>query len=103
MLFTFAKRSLEHGGDAAAIVVAASRALGRRYKGCAAEVIRHSEDGNRVTIDLSIAPNVESVECFEWFTQRLADESLTLVRDHHFDDAMRRIRVAGARNAQIHC
>lgn len=91
MQFTFAKNPRAARGDAAHIVRAAATTLARKYRGCTAEVVAESSDGNVVTIRLGIGPDVESVECFEWFTQMLADQSLSLVRDRHFEDALRRI------------
>lgn len=92
MLFTFAKLPPDDNGDAAHIVRVAAWLLAEKYDGCTARIISQSDDGNVVTVSLGIASGIESVECFEWFTQLLADRSLTLVRDHHFERAMRQVR-----------
>jgi hypothetical protein len=101
VLFTFSKNPRDAHGDAAHVVRMAAKTLARKYHGCTAEVVTESSDGNVVTVKLGIAPEVESVECFEWFTQLLADQSMSLVRDRHFDDAMRRIG-QGRSNVEAH-
>ncbi|MGH8174110.1 MAG: hypothetical protein ACREPX_13295 [Rhodanobacteraceae bacterium] len=92
MLFTFAKAPTKPSADAVGVVRVASWLLAEKYDGCTADVVWQSDDGNTVTVRLCMAPDIESVECFEWFTQLLAEHSLTLVRDHYFDVAMRQIQ-----------
>ncbi|MET0230819.1 MAG: hypothetical protein ABW186_07820 [Rhodanobacteraceae bacterium] len=92
MLITFAKQPTDDGKTARDVVRVAAWVLSEKYRNCAAEVLAFSEDGSSVTVGLSMSPETNSVECFEWFTQFLADHSLTLVRDRHFERALRQIR-----------
>jgi hypothetical protein len=94
MLFTFAKLASHDTRTALEIVRVVAWVLAEKYEGCTAEVLSYDRDGDRVTLSLCIAPDAESVECFEWFTQQLADQSLVLVRDRYFARAMRRIGAA---------
>jgi hypothetical protein len=94
MLFTFSSRDHE---SALQIVRTAAWLLAEKYSGCTAEVVAHSRDGNEVTVDLRIGASVASLECFEWFTQLLADRAMVLVRDHYFEWAMRQIGTADSK------
>ena len=84
MLVTFAKDARD-GSTAADVIRVAAWALAEKFAGCSAEIVAQSSDGRSVTVSLGIAPGVHSVECLDWFTQQLADHSLTLVRDRHFE------------------
>lgn len=95
MLFTFAKLNpnpADDDDDAADIVRVAAWILAEKYAGCTAEVLSYDDGGNTVAVSLCMGPEVASVECFEWFTQFLADKSLTLVRDERFERAMKQLR-----------
>jgi len=94
MLFTFSSRG---HGSAVQVVRTAAWILAEKYAGCTAEVVAHHRDGNEVTVDLRIDASVESLECFEWFTQLLADRSMVLVRDRYFERAMRQIGAADSK------
>ena len=91
MLVTFAKQPTDDGNTARDVVRVAAWVLSEKYRACSAEVLAYSDDGSSVTVSLSMSPGTNSVECFEWFTQFLADHSLTLVRDRHFERALRQI------------
>lgn len=88
MLITFATSPASAADSAVSVVRVASWLLGEKFPGCAAEVLAHNEDGSRVTVSLGMTRAVQSVDCFEWFTQYLADHALTLVRDDHFERAI---------------
>jgi hypothetical protein len=94
MLFTFSSREQ---GSAVQVVRTAAWILAEKYAGCSAEVVAHNQDGNEVTVDLRMDASVESLECFEWFTQLLADRGMLLVRDHYFEWAMRQIGAADSK------
>jgi len=94
MFFTFSSRG---HGSAIQVVRAAAWILAEKYAGCTAEVVAHNQDGSEVTVDLRIDASVASLECFEWFTQVLADRSMVLVRDHYFERAMRLIGAADSK------
>ena len=91
MLITFAKDPTDQGETARDVVRVAAWVLAEKFHACTAEVLASSEDGSSVTVSLSMSPGTNSVECFEWFTQFLADHSLTLIRDRHFERALRQI------------
>jgi hypothetical protein len=91
MLFTLAKQSTNAAGDAIEIVRVAAWVSAEKHSGCTAEVLSYADGGNIVAVSLCIGPTVAGVECFEWFTQLLADKSLTLVRDERFERAMRQL------------
>jgi len=74
--------------------------LTEKYTGCTAEVLSYSDGGNTVAVSLCMSPTVAGVECFEWFTQLLADKSLTLVRDERFERAMRSLSTSHARTGR---
>jgi hypothetical protein len=95
MLFTFAKvhpNDVDNASDAVDIIRVAAWVLAKKYAGCTAEVLSYTDGGNTVAVSLCMSPAVAGVECFEWFTQLLADKSLTLVRDERFERAMRQLR-----------
>jgi hypothetical protein len=91
MLITFARKRAQDGMTARDVVRIAAWILAEKYSGCSADVFACSEDESSVTVDLALSPSVDSVECFEWFTKLLADRAFTLVRDAHFERALREI------------
>jgi len=89
-LFTFAKEKKD-GADVAQAIRVLNWVLREKYAGCSAEIVRCSDDGNRVTVSLNIAPEVESAECMDWFADQLARESILLVNDDHLRRTLKKL------------